>query len=108
MAAITNISQLGGFGQALANNSIISTAIRGVVADIVSPSGREVGGWTSAIASAFLTPFGVGNDSSTISAAGTVGNVAERIASAYPGLQVRGQMVHAEGGGDMLPWARRA
>jgi hypothetical protein len=45
-----------------------------------------VRGWSDAVSEAFLEPYGVGLQSSSVTALGTRGRVHERIMKTYPGL----------------------
>lgn len=50
----------------------------------LSPGNPQLGAWSSAVGKAFLTPFGVGNQASSVTALGTRGGVGQAIASRIP------------------------
>lgn len=85
-AALGDVTQLGAFGQVLANNTIVAEAIAGTLASVFDPGAAGgVGGWTRAVSNAFLSPFGLGSHESTIAVDGAP---AARVQAMYPGVQV--------------------
>ncbi|KAG2499381.1 hypothetical protein HYH03_002956 [Edaphochlamys debaryana] len=82
----------GSWGDTLAAKSIIADAVKGVLADLFTPGRDSFSGWTSAITGAFLDPYGLGLQNSSITALGTRGEVATRLAAAYPGVPLYAAM----------------
>ncbi|KAG2499382.1 hypothetical protein HYH03_002957 [Edaphochlamys debaryana] len=90
--ASSSLLPAGSWGDTVAAKSIIPDAVKDIIGDLFAPSHESVGGWTHSITENFLRPYGLGLQNSSITALGTRGEVATRLAAAYPGVPLYAAM----------------
>ncbi|KAF6255568.1 hypothetical protein COO60DRAFT_1661215 [Scenedesmus sp. NREL 46B-D3] len=65
----------GAFAATLAASGIVLNAVRGAVGDAVTGSRQGPGAWSNSVGAAYLEPYGLNADESTVTANGTAGPV---------------------------------